>query len=522
MSTAAIPGYPDKTLLSTEDENSFSGPHQQHKAATKQELFAHNTTDNDIARTSSATLTRTTTRASRSSSEDEGGATGTTSSSDTDDEAQTKSKLKHQNLRDTEFLKFIEHDSQVHPENFNLEDLRKALPKKCFQKDLARSLKWMVFDLAVVFSALTGLKMLYRGELDGFLFLDNSSSLISTSSQQQENNNINISSFHTSILLKPVLAIFLYWLAGFFMWANFVVGHDCGHGTFSNNSNINFFFGNLTHGAIFVPFQSWARSHRFHHMYHNHLDKDYSFPWAHDPKFDKACSSLVKNYPAIPAAVYPVFGYAFYLLWPQQYGGVDGTHYFPNVFSGCRLWENVDTQELIKCWISVFVVLAYGYWYTQCFFNGNFSEFAIVYLPAWFTMCFYLYTVTYLQHHNPTVKVYDNTTWKYSTAAFETVDRTFGSVIDLFHHHITDCHVIHHLFFTKIPHYHLKEATIAMQGWLKEKGLYEELYQFEYTRDYFLRVFQYMYSHSTRAKLLTKDEKFFLEEEGDEAVKKTM
>ena len=39
-------------------------------------------------------------------------------------------------------------------------------------------------------------------------------------------------------------------------------------------------------------------------------------------------------------------------------------------------------------------------------------------------------------------------------------------------HHITDGHVAHHLFFTKIPHYHLMKATKALRQKLEPFGVY--------------------------------------------------
>lgn len=82
------------------------------------------------------------------------------------------------------------------------------------------------------------------------------------------------------------------------------------------------------------------------------------------------------------------------------------------------------------------------------------------------------------------------TDWKFVDAAFETVDRTFGYGIDSLHHHITDGHVAHHLFFTKIPHYNLPIATRAIKDYLAKHDL-SYMYKHEDTRDFVLRVHKY-------------------------------
>lgn len=70
------------------------------------------------------------------------------------------------------------------------------------------------------------------------------------------------------------------------------------------------------------------------------------------------------------------------------------------------------------------------------------------------------------------LQTFDNSDFHFATAAMETVDRKYGWGIDDAHHNITDGHVAHHLFFTKIPHYNLKKATAAIRPSLEKLGLY--------------------------------------------------
>lgn len=50
----------------------------------------------------------------------------------------------------------------------------------------------------------------------------------------------------------------LYWFAQSTMfWALFVLGHDCGHGSFSNNHKLNSVAGHILHSSILVPYHGW-------------------------------------------------------------------------------------------------------------------------------------------------------------------------------------------------------------------------------------------------------------------------
>lgn len=127
----------------------------------------------------------------------------------------------------------------------NKDDMMRAIPKECFEKSLFWSTYWMLFDYTM-----------WLGSTYLMWLLQTSGEYAKLPEWQQ------------------YAATGTFWaVAGFFMWGMFVVGHDCGHSTFSNYTVVNDFIGHVTHGSILVPYWPWRRSHNFHHQFHNHIDK---------------------------------------------------------------------------------------------------------------------------------------------------------------------------------------------------------------------------------------------------------
>ena len=54
------------------------------------------------------------------------------------------------------------------------------------------------------------------------------------------------------------------------MW---VVAHECGHGAFSDNRQLQDAVGYVLHSILLVPYFSWQRSHAVHHANTNHITK---------------------------------------------------------------------------------------------------------------------------------------------------------------------------------------------------------------------------------------------------------
>ncbi|CAM9671353.1 unnamed protein product [Ascophyllum nodosum] len=341
----------------------------------------------------------------------------------------------------------------------NMKDLRAQIPKECFEKNFMRSFFYMLRDMACVLA----LQYLYPHYVAGNWALT-----------------------------------FVWWnLTGFMLWALFVVGHDCGHSTFSNYPWVNAVCGHLCHAPLLVPFWPWAKSHNEHHKYHNHVEKDMSYPWFGKEQFEQEVDPLVKFWLKTP--LFPLTAFLTYLLL----GWYDGSHFNP--FS-VLFWTR---REQVQCAVSTTSVVMMACVVAWCF-EFDCSAIVVRHVIPLLIMNYWLVMVTYLQHHEADTKTFDDEDFHFASAAMETVDRSYGWGIDDVHHNITDGHVVHHLFFTKIPHYNLKKATVALRPYLEALGVYRHRqnphFLWVFVREsYRLGFYTHSKAHDHRAKMHFKD-----------------
>eukprot|EP01128_Nolandella_sp_AFSM9_P007482 TRINITY_DN4111_c0_g1_i1.p1 TRINITY_DN4111_c0_g1~~TRINITY_DN4111_c0_g1_i1.p1 ORF type:complete len:380 (-),score=86.79 TRINITY_DN4111_c0_g1_i1:203-1273(-) len=302
----------------------------------------------------------------------------------------------------------------------SLSELKAAIPSHCFEKDWKRSTYYMLRDFAFV-----GLM---------YYFMD--------------------------YFVSSWIGYFVWAnIVGFLGWCLFVVGHDCGHGTFSNNWWYNQLCGHLTHSVILVPFNGWQISHHKHHRFHNHIDKDESWKPMRKSYFenmDWAAKYLFRKTP-LALVMYP-----WYLLGLPDSPLLSGSHFDPNsrLFNDNNRVRGGVSAVAVAVWLGALLYLVPTY----SFFYYYFVPYLI------FTM--WLSMVTLLQHTDPKGNFFDDRSWSFQKGGLFTIDRNFGSLINHLHHNI-ETHVVHHFFFTKIPHYHLVEATEAVKPLLGDNYIFD-------------------------------------------------
>ncbi|MEO1132328.1 MAG: fatty acid desaturase [Cyanobacteria bacterium J06639_1] len=287
-----------------------------------------------------------------------------------------------------------------------MSQLRDAIPADCFEPNVWRSLAFCALDFGIV----AGLYAI-AGAIDSWWFFP------------------------------------LFWFAqGTMFWALFVVGHDCGHGSFSRSKKLNHFIGHLTHTVILVPFHGWRISHRTHHANTGSIENDESWYPVGRAKYEEMTwyEKLMRFYLLL-------FAYPLYLF--KRSPGKSGSHFNPNspLFRPHEKWDVLTSSAL---WIAMVAGLAamtfqWGWLFLLKYYIGPYVVFVI-----------WLDLVTFLHHTEDDIPWYRGKDWFFLKGALSTIDRDYG-IFNNIHHNI-GTHVAHHIFLG-IPHYNLKRATEAIK-----------------------------------------------------------
>nr|WQH19951.1 delta12 fatty acid desaturase [Bemisia tabaci] len=317
---------------------------------------------------------------------------------------------------------------------FTFGELKKAIPPHCFQRSLLRSFSYVIKDFILI----------------GTLYF--------------------IATSVIPAIPRPLqyFAWPAYWFAqSCVMFGLWIIAHECGHHAFSDYVWLDDTVGFVLHSCLFIPYFSWKFSHASHRAHTGSMEEDEAYV----PKKEPMQSWKYMDHPIGRIAFILgvlILGLPLYLAMnlagrPYERFASHYDPYSPIYSKRKRAFILLSDLGLL----AVIYVL-----YNWSLARGVLWVVAIYGVPLWLTNA-WLVTVTYLHHTHPSLPHYDSSEWDWLRGALSTVDRDYGILNHVFHH-ITDTHVVHHLF-TTLPHYHATEATEAI------KPILGEYYQFDGT-----------------------------------------
>lgn len=282
-------------------------------------------------------------------------------------------------------------------------EIKKVIPRHCFESSVTKSMSYVCIDIVAVVCLYIVAEVL-RFSIPPWMF----------------------------IVVTPI-----YWqLQGTMFMAIFVLGHDCGHGSFSSCDLLNDTIGTALHSFLLVPFYPWKVSHKNHHKFTGNIDKDEVF---------YPVRKRLVNGKVVPGFALG-FGWFIYLM--QGYKPRSLSHFNP--------LDPMFRNHVVGCTLSL---VGYTTWITCLYVYAReigICDLMYHYVAPLLVFATWMVMVTFLHHCEVNVPWYSDNEWDFVRGQLSSIDRDYGWAHSLIHEIGT--HQIHHLF-SKVPHYHLKEAT---------------------------------------------------------------
>jgi len=288
------------------------------------------------------------------------------------------------------------------------------------------------------------------------------------------------------------------WIVGTVYTSLWSFAHECGHGGTTPHTWLNDLIGFTLHTALLVPYFPWQQSHAQHHARNQHISQGETHRPDLTKEWNKKPVSLQpgrKRYWTKRKILHPLgivlglaLGWRLYLLFGLT-GAVerpDGkkikshTHHAPSDFfpNGYPKWKILVSN------VALLVPLYGWYWFYQTFGAALFIRQV---LGPQLVVDVYLNAITKAQHSHPKTTWLGPKAWTWYKGAIQTVDHSYGPVVDWLHHYIGPSHVSHHLFPTA-PAHNGPEITKILKRELKDfyivakKGPWETIFANSYRR----------------------------------------
>ncbi|CAD6592294.1 MAG: hypothetical protein ASARMPREDX12_005966 [Alectoria sarmentosa] len=334
---------------------------------------------------------------------------------------------------------------------YTSQDLRNAIPARCFEPSYFWSFFYLARDLLVA-------------------------------------GTLMYASYNYIPLIPFKLGRYAAWATyGYFqgqqMTGIWVIGHECGHGGFSKNDYLNDTIGWITHSALMTPYFSWQSTHRRHHIYANNLIKDHNYVPITKGKYAtlmgvdvEEVAEMAEDSPLYTLGrivMQQVVGFPWYLIAnitatqgslanknPQSKYPLGNSHLSPSsALFRPEEWHLILASDigLGLTVLANYVAAQYIGWEAVC----------LLYVMPYMWVNHWIVAITYLHHTHPDVPKYEPEAWTFLKGATATIDRELGFGGKHLMHNIAEYHVIHHLF-SRIPQYYAEEATKAIMPLLGE------------------------------------------------------
>jgi len=247
--------------------------------------------------------------------------------------------------------------------------------------------------------------------------------------------------------VDQIWLMFPLWIAaGLFAWGAFVIGHDCGHSSFSRSKGLNQIVGQLALLPILFPFNGWRLMHNMHHSSANNIELDVDWSPITRDQFNKL--GLYKKIVYFSTRKY------FWYLGTVRY---QFNCFIPGNFVSKKARREVTYSSLFTL---IFGVAAIAIIVMNTGLSGLWKFF----LMPWFFMHFWFSTVTMMQHVSEDIPYLTSKYWTANASRLLLVnDYKYPWLIQFLMHNIT-VHTAHHVA-PLVPFYNLPAATAA----LKEK-----------------------------------------------------
>lgn len=283
--------------------------------------------------------------------------------------------------------------------DFTLKDIIKSLPKECFEKNPRKAWTGLIISVLMVIFG------------------------------------------YASITFAPWFLLPVAWVfTGTALTGFFVIGHDCGHRSFSNRRWVNDLVGHLAFLPLIYPFHSWRIGHNYHHKHTNKLD------------YDNAWHPIR---PDVYESWHPVYRIGYRLLLTKKLWWLGSIgHWLVIHFD----WRNFDRKDRGNVKLSVFVVLiGAAIAFPALFLTTGIWGFVKFWFIPWLVYHFWMSTFTYVHHTTPSVPFKSETDWNEALAQLSgTVHCDYPRWVEFLCHDI-NVHVPHHIS-TGIPSYNLRKA----------------------------------------------------------------